>query len=354
MPRLRSAVSVGVVAMLLVSCGSPVDPADVTSGSAGSAVSEPDDAAATEATTTQVGLSPGETGLVLAVGTGSSDARVGNLTLHTDHRAIVLLATDGEHAATLDSSSSADYASSTVRLMRSGDRVFSLRKWDGGSLDAVEYDLASATQRGTVTTWDDASQWSTVVIDDTLYYRTESQGGSDGGTYLALPISSTSTRGQEITGAEVPWGIRTDGDQLYSMTKDGARIVLETFDPATGRSTGVVGDFTAQQDEQFEAGSWRFAVDDGVVFWTTLHPATGTVALWSYRPGQELPVPVAESASAGLASILAVDCDDGRFVVLARTASSQEVLLLYDETTQAWQQLDLDLSIHDAVIVHLD
>lgn len=357
MPRLRSVISIGVVAILLMSCGSPVDRADrTTPGTAGQVTSAPseDEAGADEATSPRAGLARGESGLVLAVGTGSADTRVGDLTLHTDTSAVVLLTTDGRRATTLDSASSPDYASSTVRLMRSGDRVFSLRRWESGSLDVVEYDISAAAPRGTVTTWDRASQESTVVIADTLYYRTERGLGSDGGRYMAMPLSSTSTRGDEIPGADVPWGIRTDGERLYSMTKDGARIVLETFDPATGRSTGVLADVTAQHDEEFEPGAWRFTVDDGVVFWTTLHIATGTVSLWSFSAGDALPAPVSDSPASGLTSIVAVDCDDGRFVVLGRAASSQEVLLLYDATTQAWQRLDLGLSIHDVVIVHVD
>ncbi len=308
------------------------------------------------------GLQPGEVGLFLAVGTGSSDAHVENLTIHTETGAVILVVPAAGRAIEISSYSSPEYASSSVSLHKSGDRVFRLRKWESGTLDITEIDTGTGGSRGALAIFDDVAPRSFAVVGDTAYYRTQSEydvftGGYTGGEYFALVLGwdgSGNNYGTEIPDAQVPWGMQTDGERLYSLEKEEDRIILWRIEPGTGTIAEILGDFTITQTDQYVDGAWRFVVEDGIVYWTSLDAGTGVITLWAYRGG-DLPEEVARSTGTTIDGIYSVDVDDGHFLIHANdpTTSRGYVLVLYHQESDGWEYLDFGLSVHDAYIVHL-
>lgn len=301
-----------------------------------------------EESLTPQGLESGETGVILSVSTGSSDSRLGNLSWSRRTGATILFVPTSGRAIELSRHNSPEYAKNRVSLNRSEDRVFQLRKWSGGRLEVREFDIATgaALQDMMIS---DAEDGSVAVIDDMLYCRTES------GPYLMRPWGSSGSQTVEVPGAETPWGLWTDGAALFSLTKDEGRLLFERFDPPTGQSLGVIGDFTSHIDHLSEPNSWEFAVDNGSIYWSSLKLSSRSVVLWSYREGDAEPAMVAESPSTSFEYLNALDVDDGHYLVLGEASGSGgDFALLYDQTRDTWQSVELGLSIVDGVIVHLD
>lgn len=313
----------------------------------------------------------GTVGFFLDIYTGNNTDVIGDIVLEKEGMANVLILPELDQGELINSYTSPDYASNSIRSYTVDGRLFYKRKWSSGRLGVTERDPQTFKVIRSFELQENpgASEHRFAMVGSKAYYKNNYEwdilSGYIGGQFKVYDyettIKETLLEADDKDNIGVPF---SDNGNLYAIVTEqidsGTRsIKFYRRDLSSGILSELIGDFLFTGLEEYLFLE-DYAIDDDAVYWPVVRRSDKQVEVWRYRFEDELPELISAAiVSDKLIQINKIDVDSGHILLTfyednGQLGGYQGNVIWIDTIENEWSVIDTGLHIFDGEILYYD